>query len=119
LNLLRVGKKLVLNIYYYLKIMNKSTIIDGVMVSSLVVGVLSLFGTFGFVANYFHQEKIRETQMIRQFFEAGQEPIEGLVLEENYEDRLESVPENYVSGIVGKAYSNETVRLDSKYTLKV
>jgi len=50
-----------------------------------------------------------------RLFEEGKRPIVGTVLEESYQNTLSPVP-NW-NGFV--SYSNETVKLESKYTLKI
>jgi hypothetical protein len=50
-----------------------------------------------------------------RLFEEGKRPIVGTVLEEGYQNTLSPVP-NW-NGLV--SYSNETVKLESKYTLKI
>ncbi|MFH1452296.1 MAG: hypothetical protein ABIF88_03930 [archaeon] len=50
-----------------------------------------------------------------KLFEEGKRPIVGTVLEEVYQNTLSPVPSR--NGFV--SYSNETVKLESKYTLKI
>jgi len=45
--------------------------------------------------------------------------IVGTVLDDIYENTLTSVPEKHIDGMLSQAYSNETVKAESKYTLKV
>jgi|SRR3989338_6414040 len=50
-----------------------------------------------------------------KLFEEGKRPIVGIVLEESYQNTLSPVPK--WDGLV--SYSNETVKLESRYTLKI
>jgi len=87
----------------------------GFMVAiSLVVG--SIF--FGLITSSNNVAKQREKRNF-ELYKISQQPIVGEVIEEIYSDRLESVPARRINGIVSQAYSNETVKLDSSYTLKV
>jgi hypothetical protein len=61
----------------------------------------------------------RQRQEYKRLYHKSQEPIIGTVLEESYENNLSSVPEKKIDGLLSQAYSNETVKLDSKYTLRV
>ena len=60
-----------------------------------------------------------EDKEYERLFEESKRPIVGIVLEENYQNTLSPVPEKHINGLVSQAYSNETVRLESKYTLKI
>ncbi len=54
-----------------------------------------------------------------ELYETGQTSIVATVIEETYENKLKSVPKKHIEGIMSEAYSNETVKLDSSYTLKL
>lgn len=55
----------------------------------------------------------------KEKLDKSNERIHAEVLEEVYENSLSGVPEKHINGLVSQAHSNETVRLNSKYTLKV
>ena len=59
------------------------------------------------------------TEELKRAYEEGNRIISGKVLEERYENTLSSVPEKEIRGLISHAYSSETVKLDSKYTLRV
>jgi hypothetical protein len=85
-----------------------ATLMGGVLVSVLV-GMPTIF-----YSQYSNESKKREYR-----YELGLKPIRGEVLEERYENTLSSVPEKHIEGLVSQAHSNETVKLESKYTLKI
>ena len=60
----------------------------------------------------------RNTNLAEDFVKQNK-PIVGTVLAESYKNQLSSVPEYHSSGLLSEAHSNETVKLDSKYTLRV
>ena len=45
--------------------------------------------------------------------------IKATVMGEYYENKFSSVPEKHIKGFLSQAYSNETIKLDSKYILKL
>ncbi len=47
------------------------------------------------------------------------ERITGTVVEESYQNTLKPVPEVHIKGLVSRAYSSETVKLESKYAITV
>lgn len=54
-----------------------------------------------------------------KLFEESNRPVVGIVLEKNYQNTLSPVPEKHIDGLVSQAYSNETVKLESKLPLKI
>lgn len=87
---------------------------DGFVIGSMI----SFFAAGPALAVYFGiSENIENTRNKEEVFNMGR--ITGTVVEEVYENRLESVPERHTSGLVSESFSNETVKLNSSYTLKV
>lgn len=66
-----------------------------------------------------HQSSIKNEEERERAYQQSQEQIRGEVIEERYENTLESVPEKHMSGFLSQAYSNETVKVESTYTLRV
>lgn len=64
-------------------------------------------------------ERAKSAKRFQEEYDKSQQTIEATVLDEVYENRLESVPERHVDGLVSQAYSNETVKLNSRYTLRI
>jgi len=56
---------------------------------------------------------------LAEIFVKMNEPIVGTVLEERYQNILLPVPESHKGVIIGKSHSNETVKLESQYTLRL
>ncbi len=81
------------------------------------VGTGFIFGILLYILSYGSTQRQRQENEI--LYRESQKPIKGTVLEESYENNLSSVPEKRIDGLLSQSYSNETVRLDSKYTLKI
>jgi len=68
--------------------------------NKIIVGVI-IASTIGGCAkgckNFHRFKRIR--------YEQSQQPIEAIVLNESYENRLSPVPEKHISGLVSQAYS--------------
>jgi len=62
---------------------------------------------------------LREENQHKINYAESQKPIVATVLEETRENELKPVSERHISGLVSQAYSNETVRVDSRYVLKL
>ena len=80
---------------------------------SIVGGII---GGFFFGIPYACTSHIRH---LAGLYSESQKPIIATVTKEQYENTLSPVPERQIDGLVSQAYSNETVKLNSKYTLKI
>tara|TARA_Y100000310_G_scaffold272496_1_gene287490 strand:- start:4907 stop:5461 length:555 start_codon:yes stop_codon:yes gene_type:complete len=58
-------------------------------------------------------------EQLKNIYEFGRQEITATVLDESYSDKLSSVPERRINGLVSKAFSNETLRVNSTYVLKL
>lgn len=85
--------------------------------NKLIGGLVSVGIAVG--AYFAGSSMLEEDRKYERLFEEGKRPIVGTVLEESYQNTLSPVPEKHISGLVSQAYSNETVKLESKYTLKI
>ena len=63
-------------------------------------------------------EKEQKFAEIERIFKEDRR-IVGTVLEESYENVLTSVPEYHREGLVSQSHSNETLKVESKYTIKL
>jgi hypothetical protein len=90
--------------------MSYGGILSVLAISTVVVGGVSYCG---------HKMVEAQKQKKAEAFEKSQKPIVGEVVDKVYERKLEKVPEVYKRGLVSQAYSGETVKLDSKYILKL
>jgi len=89
---------------------------DSILIGTLVSALALTVAGVGSLAISVSKKKDNEWQRV---YEQGQSRITGTVLQEVYENTLSSVPERHIGGLVSQAYSNETIKLDSKYTLKL
>jgi hypothetical protein len=85
----------------------KNKIIAGSVLATLALGSIGYFGI-----------KSRKEYLTTEF-QRKNTSIVATVLAEEYQNTLSPNPEKHINGLVSEAYSNETVKLDSKYTLKV
>lgn len=92
-----------------IKLLVQSTLFTGA-IAACAGGIFSIIKC----SDRRQEEAIEQRRVI---YEKSQEPIECEVINVKYENRLVGVPERRESGWVSEAYSNETVRLDSKCTL--
>lgn len=76
-----------------------------------VIGVTAALG----IAYVIGSLAIKKDKLYEQRFEESNKPIIATVLDESYQNTLSPVP-NWNGAM---SYSNETVKLESKYTLKV
>lgn len=84
-------------------------------IPSFVVGMFGFFGLMGYSMQSCNNKSEKEWE---ERFKKSNVQIETTVLDKFYENRLEPVPEKYIDGLLSQAYSNETVKLESKCILK-